>query len=339
MLYEDKSKIVYILEELGCHKINANFGENQIRCAMPDGETGTSLSVTHNKTITCKVFSRSDYEDDYEFQDIISLVQYINNIKYTDSIKWLCSILNIDFNGTYIKSNVPTIIKDLKKREQLHNKNKTLTRVTHKKINQKVLNKYKEQPVVEWINEGIPASIQRKYKVMIDEEKMRWIIPIFDDESNLVSLKGRTYVLDYDKYNIPKYLYYYKIGRNDILYGYNLHKNNIKAKNEIILFEGEKSVMKADQYGYNWAVSVGKCGINPYLENKILSLKCNVVIAFDNDVDYAKLVKEAKKLSKYTNVFIIYDNNKILGQPEEKMSPVDKGKETWEMLYRTKIRI
>jgi DNA primase len=131
--------------------------------------------------------------------------------------------------------------------------------------------------------------------------------------------------------------YYYKLKGNDILFGLNFNKNSIQEHNEIILFEAEKSVMAADSYGYDWSSAIGTNGINKYLRKKILALKCsNCVIALDKDVGYKEVLKEARKLSKDMNVYIVFDKNGLL---KGKQSPIDNGKETWEILYNNRIRV
>jgi DNA primase len=284
----------------------------------------------------CMVFSRSRY-DDYAVKDIITLVQFINETSFRQAINWLCSKLNID--NTYETNNTSEIGLATELRKLKNKKNRSsLLKVEHEILPIETLNKYKKYIVQEWEKEGITKEIQEKYLIRIDEYKKRWLIPIFDDQNNLISIKGRSYLPNIKELDIPKYWYYYKIGYNDILFGLNFNKQNIKRKNEIILFEGEKYVMKADAYGYDWCCSVGKCGINPNIKKKILGLKCDVVIAFDKDVPIKSIYKEAYKISSFTNVYAIFDKCNLL-DIDNKDSPVDKGKDIFDTLYNSKIRI
>jgi ribosome-interacting GTPase 1 len=116
--------------------------------------------------------------------------------------------------------------------------------------------------------------------------------------------------------------------------------DNIKLKDEVIVFEGIKSGMKLEAWGYdNWLASETSC-LNDEQVKILIEMKIkNVVIAFDNDVDIAKIKDCTKLLKKFTNVFYIYDKKKLLGKKEDKMSPVDKSKEEWEILYREKVKI
>ena len=128
-----------------------------------------------------------------------------------------------------------------------------------------------------------------------------------------------------------------KLGANDILFGMDKNKQNIKDKDEIILFESEKSTIAADSYRYDWSTNLGTNKISQLLKNKILATKVsNAVIAFDKDVSWADNIEEAKKLSRYMNVDIVFDRQGLL---TGKQSPVDAGKEVWEILYRTRTRV
>ncbi len=331
-LKNNKDDVVKVLEALGCHSILKDFGENEIRCALPNHSNPTSVSILLNDYMNATVFSKGDYDGK---KDIITLVQYILNCNFENSIKWLCNILNIEYNGEWIeiKQN-PTlkVIEDVRRRDRPREE------IVHEILSPSFLNMFTKSYVKEWVEEGIPIHIQEKYGIYIDEKDMRWVIPIYDECGNLVTCKGRTYMPNYDLLGIPKYWHYKTLGKgkNNILYGLNHHKDKIKEKKEIILFEGEKSVMKAESYGYDWGVSVGKNGINQNLVRKILSLHCNVVIAFDKDVSKSEVIKEAKKLTMFTNVSIIIDYDNLL---KGKDSPVDKGKDVWEVLYNNKQRV
>jgi hypothetical protein len=69
--------IVNILEKLGCHKIGTNY-KNEIRAALPDGITDTSIRIKLDDILSCTIFSRSDFDG----MDIISLVEYLKKTKF-----------------------------------------------------------------------------------------------------------------------------------------------------------------------------------------------------------------------------------------------------------------
>lgn len=334
ILFSDKEQLIYILEELGCYKIDPNFSANEIRCALPDGVTATSVSIKIEPHLPCMVFSRSGYGD-YKVKDIITLVQFIRNTGFKQAVSWLCTKLKIQedsYDNTCRTLDVVRELRSEKRRRQRKSGN-----YNHQPLPKDILEQYEPCVVNTWLMEGISSRIQRKYGIRNDRRSKRWLIPIYDENDNLISIKARTYAPNWELLGMPKYIYYFPLGVSDILYGMNFNKAYVKEKDEIVLFEAEKSVMAADSYGYNWCSAVGTNGITKPLKKKILATKCkNCVLAFDKDVSYNDLLKEARKLNKYMNVYIIYDKFGLLGAKE---SPTDRGKETWVKLYNSRIRV
>lgn len=336
ILFEDKQKLISILEQLGCHKINPHY-TGEIRCALPDGETNTSVQVVLNEYLPVYVHSRGDY-DDYKIKDIVSFVQYILQCGFKSAVAWLCKELGVEYDeSTIIIKDQSETIRCLKQYVRKNNK-----KVYNEPINEDVLNQYPLFIVQEWINEGISAKIQSLIGIRIDRKRSRWIIPIRDGNGNLVAIKGRTYLPDYKKLDIPKYIYYKEDKSvkffNNVLFGLNHNYKTIKELNEVILFEGEKSVMKAMSMGMNNAVSIGKDGINPLVKAEILKLHVDVVLMLDKDVPQRSMIKECKKISMFTNVFYCYDDEDSLSI-KTKDSPVDKGFPIFLDLYDKKIRV
>ena len=116
-------------------------------------------------------------------------------------------------------------------------------------------------------------------------------------------------------------------------------KEAIAERREMIIFESIKSVMKAELFGTPNVVSAETSTLNMFQIKLALSMHCDVVIAFDNDVSRAESAKFLSTLRKYTNVYWIDDKERLLGTYKDKMSPVDKGKEIWDYLYKRKVRI
>lgn len=332
----DRAELVRILENLGCHHINPNYGEHEIRCAIPDGVCSSSVSIKLTTSLPCRVFSRPGFED-YEIQDIFALVQYIKNCTFPQALGWLCSQLNIKNDGIVISQDL-SILREIK-REKIRRNQLRPDMPAHEILDKRILLKYPEIVVKQWVNDGISPDTQRKYGIRDDVYNRRWLIPIYDIDGNLISIKGRTYAPNWETLGIQKYIYYYKLGVSDILFGYCLNKTKIKERDEIILFEAEKSVMAADSYGYGWSCSLGTNHLTTPLFKKILSVPCSrVVMAFDKDVPYGDALKEGRKLSRYKNVWIMYDKKNLLNM-KSKDSPTDRGKEIFEDLYQNKIRI
>lgn len=325
-LYNDKEKIIFILEELGCHKISSS--RDEIRCALPDGSNPTSIAILITESIPCYIYSRGEYGD------IFDLVKYIKEVNFPSALKWLCAILKIPYED-YEVTETMAIVRELRKEKRIRNKEIKIKK--RQILPDSTMHKYKLCVVEEWIKEGLSPQSQKKYEILKDNQNHCWLIPIRDEEGRLINFKRRTYAPNWKEIGIPKYTYYYKLGVNDVLFGLDKNKEKIKECNEMILFEAEKSVIAADSYGYDWGCSVSTNSINKYLIKKILKLRCSqVVLAFDKDVKWKDILKEARKLTRYINVYIIYDKKGLL---KEKESPTDNGREVFDLLYKTRIKV
>ena len=99
--------------------------------------------------------------------------------------------------------------------------------------------------------------------------------------------------------------------------------------------------MKAYGWGYKNSVSAEKHTLTDEQLRLVLSLKVNVVFAYDSDIDYrdGKTWKDIDKMRRFTNVYVIDDRKKLLGGKEAKNSPVDVSQEVWEELYKNKRKI
>jgi DNA primase len=320
-LRSEPDLLVSLLEKLGYHSFTKR--NKEIRCAVPDGDNNTSVCIKLDDNLTSVIFSRSSND-----WDIIGLIRYAKKCSFNKAIDWLCKELNVEY--TEIQTN------ETYKILRQFNKKTEIKPAVHEILDEEILNKYQNIPIEEWKKEGINIETQRKYQVMFDDVSNRIIFPIRDENNNLINIKGRTCYNNYKELGIAKYQYYYPLGSNDILFGLNFNMFHIQQKNEVIIFEAEKSVMKCDSLGIYNSVAVSTHSINPYQLKKIISLRCNVVIAFDKDVSYKDLKKEAQKLNKYTNVYVIYDKDGLLG---EKDAPIDKGLGVWLELYDKKIRM
>ena len=322
-LKDNPEVVISLLEELGCHDFKWQ-PNGDLRCALPDGDNYTSVRIKFNEYLGCTVFSRPDYKG----RDIIDLVAYIKKIHRKQAIQWLCQYTNTTFNED--KPIIPSY--------KIFNQFKPLPLRKHDECNSHqildltILDMYEPYVYNQWINEGILPHIQKQFNIRLDKQGKRVIIPIYDENNNLINLKGRSLIQDYK----PKYIYYFPVGTPDILFGLNLSVEFIKQQNEVIIFEAEKSVMKAYSYGIYNVVAVGTHSITEYQLRKLLKLKANIVIAFDKDVGLKYIRQEVEQLKWFTNVYVIIDRFGVL---DEKDAPIDKGIEIFQKLYHHKIKI
>ena len=272
--------------------------------------------------------------------DIISFCTSYLGMPYNEAIKYLAGLAGLDAEKTTVSSSV----KYFKKMKRANRLSKP---TPHKIIGSHILTTFEYKDIVEWINEGIPQQVMQQYGVaydrQLDSRYDRIVYPVYDIDGNLINVKGRTLCKTYkeEKPMIPKYMNYYPIGDLDYFQGLNFKKEIIQRKGEAIIFESFKSVMKADSFGWYNSISSETSKINPYQLQILIRLHVDVTIAFDADVGLKWLKNDDKIgiLSKFTNVYIVYDKNGLLGDKSLKNAPVDCGKEVWEKLYAQRIRL
>lgn len=187
-----------------------------------------------------------------------------------------------------------------------------------------------------WEEEGISGESMARFCVKYDALSNRIVYPVKNIKGDIVNVGGRTLDPDYKEKGLRKYTYFMQWGTIDTIYGVSDNIDFIKSKREIILFEGAKSVMKADTWGIRNTGAILTSHPNDAQVKILVSLGCDVVFALDKDVD-PRIDKKIQKLRRYVNVFAVIDKNNLL--TGEKDSPVDCGKDIFEELYQQKIRI
>lgn len=272
--------------------------------------------------------------------NILNWLMIFEHLSFDDSVKKIGSLTGVDINNLK-QCSALAVYKDMRGISQVQNKMIPTQRII---LDENEIMKYLDESPQEWIDEGIDPEIMKRYSVRIDNRSNRIVYPVYDAEFNLIGFKGRTRFKNYKDMKIQKYQNYQKIGTTDFFIGMKENHDLILEKNEVIIFEGIKSGMKAEKWDYgNWSSS--ETGwLND--EQVLILIKMgirDVVIAYDNDVPIEKIRECTKKLRKFTNVYMVRDRKKkkdwLLGNPLDKLSPVDNGREVWETLYNERKRV
>lgn len=322
-LREDSNLLIDILEELAFHNIK-RWSKKEIRASLPDGDCPSAVSIKLNTWLNVDIYTRTDF-DNYHIKDLFSLIMFVTGRSLEDTEQYLCFKLGMEYDPTttnYRRSDVLKTIRRFKTNTKTEDFIPTY-------LDDSEFEKYTPSIVKEWVDEGIDAETQKLFKVCVSKRNGRWSFPLYD-EVGLRAFKGRTSNIHWKSLGLMKYLYMPKIGRNDIMFGYNLTKEYIKEAGEVIIFEAEKSVMKMWANNVRNCIAVGKHGVNPHVLPKIKALRVKVVIASDKGICEKDLIKECKKLNHLTETSYIWDENDLLG---EKDSPIDCGLVVFEELY------
>lgn len=199
-----------------------------------------------------------------------------------------------------------------------------------------VMEKYENKPdkLEIWRQEGISNASMVRFQVMYDSFSNRIVYPIRNPDGKIVNVGGRTLDPAWKEKKLRKYTYFYPWGTMDTIYGISENMEEIKKQNEIILFEGCKSVLIADSWGISNTGAILTSHLNPNQLKILAKLGCDTVFALDKDVDIRK-DHNIQKLRQYCRVEYLYDKGNLL---EEKDSPVDRGEEVFHRLYERRIR-
>ncbi len=204
-----------------------------------------------------------------------------------------------------------------------------------------ILNTFVKYYPIEWLHEDISKETMDKYNILFSMEDEAIIMPHYDINNRLIGIRQRNlseYQLRLKRKYVPhtsmrsRITYKHSLGKN--LFGLNINKNAISKSKRCILFESEKSVLKADSYfGENSSVAVGGSTVSEYQLNLLKQLGCEIIyVAFDKE----SLADEKwnRKMNRiYTRIvewgfkcFIISDTEGLL---EEKDSPIDRGEDVF----------
>ena len=261
---------------------------------------------------------------------VIDFVKKYHHLGFVQAITYLLDYSRIDPNNIQSKPSIMTFLQQYNKKQSQDKY------VPHVILPYDVMNQYEESPIYEWLEEGIQQEIMDKYQVRYNSKDNRAVFPIFNSEGKIIAVKGRTLYDNFKKLGLRKYTYYQKLGELDFLYGLSFNKDDIEQHNECICVEGEKSLWKLEGWGIKNAVAICTHNINPLQIKCLLKLKTDITIAFDKDVKMDEIREICQKLKLFTNVFVVYDNNKLL---KEKDSPCDEGNDIWNKLYSERIRL
>ena len=265
---------------------------------------------------------------------IYTWIQLTENLSFPQAVQKVAELTNSELHE-YTESKTMSFFKELGKLQ----KSKTeIVNRTILDINKDYYQKYVDESPQEWIDEGITEEELKKYDIRIDPTSNRIVYPVFSNDDELISVKGRTRFKNYRDLKIMKYINFFKLGgRLDYFQGMQQARNSINSSGEIIIVEGIKSVMKLDQWGFHNTVSAETSKLNEYQIELLIRMKVrDVVIAFDKDVQMKKIRECTELLKRFANVYVVYDRWRLL---ENKDSPCDRGKDTWIYLYNNKIKL
>lgn len=188
-----------------------------------------------------------------------------------------------------------------------------------------------------FIDDGILLDAQQKFGVRYCHDDDCVLIPIYNLNNELVGVKARNN--SNEDYNNRWYAWV-PYSKSHIVYGLNWNYRDIINKKTLIIFESEKSVMKAYECGLNCACAIAGHSISEAQARIIKSLMVeNIIIAFDESICEDEIKYEAKKLMVNTLTFknkvsYLFDKDNKYLPKGGKDAPIDLGKSVFSNILK-----
>lgn len=324
-LYNNPYKIVDLLENCGCHKIK-HYDGKRIQACRPKGDNPSSVQVILNDTnLNCVIHT----DPEFDGGDIFYLIAHLKNIENSRAIRWVYKELG--FNLTYEPKETSSALDFVNEFVRYDLRFDKDNKVINQPLPEVLFGQFIKSPHVKFTKENINIDVQQEFNICFDSLSKRIIIPIYDTKGNLITFKGRAT----DNETRPKYVAYYPFNGSNILYGYHNNLFNIFRENEAIIFEAEKSVLKARSMGIDNSLALMRHKPSNEQIEKIIKLQTDIVWAMDKDISPSEIVNTVDDLDGLVNIYIIHDKDGLLNQKD---SPVDKGLNVWNVLYENKIK-
>lgn len=366
MLVFDKSEIrskieldniFDLLQEWGGDPEYTNFGiVSATICHNLPGEGSKKLYYYENSGLfRCYTGCDSSF-DIFELTIKVFDIQHNRKLDLNDAVRYIAARLGYGGRLEDTPDNEELIDwKILSNYDRIQNVE--IGKVKHiqlKEYDKSILDRFNYNlKITPWLDEGISQEVIEHNKIGYYLGKDQITIPHFDINGRFVGLRGRSISeLDCDLYGkyrpmyINKQMYNHPLGMN--LYNLNNSKDQIKIIKKVVIFEGEKSVLKYQTYfGMDNDISVACCGssLSAYQVQLLQELGVEeIIIAFDRqfqeigDKEFLHLKNNLLKIrTKYKNflkVSFMFDKKMITGYKD---SPIDCGKDTFLQLFKERI--
>ena len=326
-LLEDPENICTLLEEFEFEHITIK--RNEIRFARnSEGGHNIRIKLENNDYLNVTDYARSEHCD---------IVSYIIKEKHTDFRTVLTAIKRIlhlsdDWRP---QSNKREIFGGIYSR--IINKTKPQPKV----YDESILNNYLKVGNTRFLKDHLSLESQRRFEIMYNVETDRIVIPIRNTFGDLCGTKCRRNY-DTDNEDDPKYIFEYPCQKSLILYGVYQNYPWLYGSDKIFIFEAEKSVIAADSYGYQNAVSIMGNVLSEYQAKELLSLNAKEYCfmldeGLDPEITYknTQTLKSLATMREFKITWFDWRNSLSIG---EKESPTDGGKDNFYYILNNEIQ-
>ena len=342
----ENGKIEFVLESLNCHNIKYNEKHEYFSAAFPDGDNPQGINIRNNEYLNYRSFSRGVSYDDGK--DIIDLVQYITKKNFVDSIKYLHSILGLEYRP-YKKEEKKkeekkfdplAIFKDVIAQKRRVNVEEIRT------IEDNMEDEYLPLLHIDWFKDGIIEKTRQKFGLMYSYRKNRVIIPLRHWlTGDLMGVNERTTVQNFKELGIKKYFITPTYQKSLNLFGLYENYDDIQKSGYVVIFESERSVLKRHSlrcikpeknvFNYSNGVALSRHTISDEQVRILIGLNVEIVIALDKDIPIEEVRAMCERFYRIRNVSYVYDKHNLL---DEKQSPADASNKIYNFLIKYRTR-
>lgn len=318
------NKLLYLLEQIGCKNISTRPNQKDYRCALPDGDNPTGVSVMKDN-LHVQIYTRGLKGN------IFTLVEHIYNINFVESLKKIHSILKIDYNF----QSKPNVIDAL----EIYRKAKggTYTNYEGKDgYDLSYLNQFLNIPHKSFVESGISQSGWDRFSLRYDAIRSSVIIPWFDIDPGKKPIAGivrRTTIPNAEDFGIPKYRCENDFMKGNHLFGLAQNYQDILQCGYVVVFESERATIQRGSRLDYACVSIGSHDMKEEQQKILISLGVEIIIAYDKDIDEEFVRSVCKPLAQARRVSYILDTNNLLGEND---SPADKGESVYRYLLENR---
>ena len=332
-----EGKIEFILNEIGCGHIVYHPNKEYYSCSNCNGDNKTAINIKNNEYLNCKNYTREKEFD--ENADLLTLVQYnksINNKNFSffDTVKYLHKLLGLPltFKKQEEKKEVVDPLYIFKK---VKSKRKRQNVLDFQVIDESELQDFIPHVHIDFFREGIMPWSVKKFGLAYSYKFKRNVIPLrYWLTGELLGFNMRTSVENYDMFDIKKYFITPNYPKQMNLFGLWENKDSIQEKGYVVVYEAEKSVLKRDSLNDSTGVAVSGHEISDEQVKILIGLNCEIIIAFDKDIDIEHIRHCCEKFYGIRKVSYIWDKYDLLG---EKDSPADAKNKIFEFLMQYRI--
>lgn len=334
-IYET-NKIEYILKTIGNHHIIYHPNKEYFSCANYDGDNISAINVKNNEYLSVVNYTRD--KDFGEGSDIITLVQYNKKYSFIEAVKYLHSILGLEYKWQKKPEKPKEKYNPLEIFERIRNRNK------YGKVNvddihvldEDLLNDYVPLLHIDWLRDGITEKTRKKFGLMYSYRQKRVIIPMrYWLDGSLLGTNARTTISNYEELGIKKYFITPSYPKSINLFGLYENYEAIQKAGYVVVYESEKSVLKRDSLNDPTGVAISGHTLSEEQVHILIGLNVDIIISMDNDIPIEEVRHMCEKFYNIRNVYYTYDSYDLLGTKD---SIADASNKIFNFLIKYKVK-